>query len=746
MRSVHTSDRAAVAPATQTRATSAAGNHSVRAMLSRAQRGVGNQAVSRHLTSEAQADQVAERVMATQEVPSPASLEPARSSPSVRGGQVLDARSRAFMEPRFGRSFADVRVFTEGDAAASARWMAADAYTVDRSIVFAPGRYAPETHAGRTLLAHELTHVLQQETMAPRIQRQRGRLEPFDARYRLYVSHAGTQYHAEAGDFELSAWDLSHLVREHGFYFIEGAGQRSLITPPEVRRAAHRRGHGGSGVLLPFSADDEQRFSADPVGTVEALAQERLGIRVATVTSASGADRDFTIPAIPPAMTRALAGGGTADGAEARRDAATTPQARTPELAAQRGEQLPMEDMTRADSMSPSELAGMTPADRAAWYVAKLGKYQAQLYASAQRHHIPVQLLAVVILNELADINVLDWAQAGPTATRGSLGIAQIQVTTAITDRLVDPPANAPPPRRTRRGALVPAPLSREHVGQQLQIPQVAIEAAAREIEILLLQMIANRRRLWQQRSDFTAARLRGDEIYDFVGDPTEPLEAREGLLARMVSAAYNSPQIIVSPVPDPSRYRNANIHGNNARLRAMELYRLGLFRTQALPTVPRSRVVEPITSLEFDGATLTVNGTATTSFAALSGVRANNPHSRDRRDHTGADSQDLPLLGPIPSGDYYIDPVEIEHGGFPEAVWGPTRIRIHGTAVTDLRRRLFTNRDGGFFIHQDVRRDGTAGCVGLQSTRDTERLFARIAQTTTRIPLTVTLRAPVRR
>src|SRR5260370_26046343 len=77
-------------------------------------------------------------------------------------GQPLDASTRAFMEPRFGHDFSRVRVHLGGCDAQSARDLNADAYTVGQHIVFGAGRFAPETHVGRRLLAHELTHVVQQ--------------------------------------------------------------------------------------------------------------------------------------------------------------------------------------------------------------------------------------------------------------------------------------------------------------------------------------------------------------------------------------------------------------------------------------------------------------------------------------------------------------------------------------------------------------------------------------------------------
>ncbi|HVZ52508.1 MAG TPA: DUF4157 domain-containing protein [Pseudolabrys sp.] len=79
------------------------------------------------------------------------------------GGAPLDTPARDFMESRFGRDFAGVRVHTDAQAAQSARAVDARAYTVGGDIVFGAGQYAPQTDAGRRLLAHELTHVVQQQ-------------------------------------------------------------------------------------------------------------------------------------------------------------------------------------------------------------------------------------------------------------------------------------------------------------------------------------------------------------------------------------------------------------------------------------------------------------------------------------------------------------------------------------------------------------------------------------------------------
>jgi len=77
-------------------------------------------------------------------------------------GQALDTSTRSFMEPRFGHDFSQVRVHTDTMAAESARAVNAAAYTVGQDIVFGSGYYSPGAGDGQRLLAHELTHVVQQ--------------------------------------------------------------------------------------------------------------------------------------------------------------------------------------------------------------------------------------------------------------------------------------------------------------------------------------------------------------------------------------------------------------------------------------------------------------------------------------------------------------------------------------------------------------------------------------------------------
>lgn len=78
-------------------------------------------------------------------------------------GRSLDPAMRAYMEPRFGHDFSQVRVHTSARAAESARAVNSLAYTVGKDIVFAAGQYSPRSQAGKRLLSHELVHVIQQQ-------------------------------------------------------------------------------------------------------------------------------------------------------------------------------------------------------------------------------------------------------------------------------------------------------------------------------------------------------------------------------------------------------------------------------------------------------------------------------------------------------------------------------------------------------------------------------------------------------
>lgn len=100
----------------------------------------------------------------------PAGVE-SRINTMQTGGEPLSASLRASFEPRFGYDFGAVRTHSGGDAAGAAAAIGARAFTVGDHIFFGPGEFRPESASGRRLIAHELTHTVQQQSGAARATR-----------------------------------------------------------------------------------------------------------------------------------------------------------------------------------------------------------------------------------------------------------------------------------------------------------------------------------------------------------------------------------------------------------------------------------------------------------------------------------------------------------------------------------------------------------------------------------------------
>ena len=78
------------------------------------------------------------------------------------GGQTINEETRSYLEPRFGQDFSDVRIHTGAEADNLNNNLQAKAFTTGSDIFFRDGDYNPNSGDGRELLAHELTHVVQQ--------------------------------------------------------------------------------------------------------------------------------------------------------------------------------------------------------------------------------------------------------------------------------------------------------------------------------------------------------------------------------------------------------------------------------------------------------------------------------------------------------------------------------------------------------------------------------------------------------
>jgi hypothetical protein len=118
------------------------------AQLMRLQRTVGNAGVNELLQRKAETDE---------------EVSPVRELMDGGGGSALDESTRGFMESRLGADFGDVRIHTGSKATEAARSVQAHAYTVGTDVVFQDGQYNPSSTDGKKMLAHELTHVVQQK-------------------------------------------------------------------------------------------------------------------------------------------------------------------------------------------------------------------------------------------------------------------------------------------------------------------------------------------------------------------------------------------------------------------------------------------------------------------------------------------------------------------------------------------------------------------------------------------------------
>ncbi len=149
------------------------------------------------------------------------------------------------------------------------------------------------------------------------------------------------------------------------------------------------------------------------------------------------------------------------------------------------------------------------------------------------------------------------------------------------------------------------------------------------------------------------------------------------------------------------------------------------------------------ITRIDFDGAEAKVSGAVSASYKAISGLMPSK--KTGGVDYTDPKYQDVPDKGPIPEGEYYLNPAEVESnppGKFNTTAWGKYRTRLHETLGTSISRKWSTKRTGGFYLHQDANHNGTAGCIGIWNTSDNKKIHDLIVKNTAQIPVHVKYKA----
>ncbi|MEO7587021.1 MAG: DUF4157 domain-containing protein [Arachnia sp.] len=160
------------------------------------------------------------------------------------GGRPLEPAVRTDMESRLGADFGDVRVHDDAAAASSARAVNAHAYTVGSNVVFQRNTYDPSSTAGRTTLAHELTHVMQQRS---------GPVDGTSAPGGIKVSDPGDRFEREAAanaDRVMASPDASSAVSAAG-----PAVQREEAEDEEPVQ--------GTFVQRTHAVDEEEEQAAD---------------------------------------------------------------------------------------------------------------------------------------------------------------------------------------------------------------------------------------------------------------------------------------------------------------------------------------------------------------------------------------------------------------------------------------------------------------------------------------------------
>ncbi len=203
--------------------------------LLRLQRTLGNRQVQRKLAFGRQADGEA-RVAPTVEE----TIESTRG-----GGQPLDSQVRARMEQAFGFDFGGVRTHTDATAHELNRSVSARAFTTGQDIFFGEGTYDPVSSSGRELLAHELTHVVQQSS--PQVQR------------KLTVGDPDDQYEQEADRVAAEIVNLPELPAVGG---TANAGQAGSAPIQRACSACEEDLRGQAGRL----EEEANQTSRGPAG------------------------------------------------------------------------------------------------------------------------------------------------------------------------------------------------------------------------------------------------------------------------------------------------------------------------------------------------------------------------------------------------------------------------------------------------------------------------------------------------
>jgi hypothetical protein len=210
--------------------------------------------------------------------PTAAGVAPAIVHEVLRSpGQPLDASSRAYFEPRFGHDFSKVRTYADARAAESAAAVNAHAYTVGGDIVFGAGQHAPGTERGKRLLAHELAHVVQQNSSPPAGIVSRKASKNDEEQKKLAVANHKRQQTLVSSLFDearkvvpnsKNPLEADTLFHETVQFVDDGKMNLRIMTPTHYSTDA-KRAHFDTRVLI--NSKQQGDYPADPAATDSGL-------------------------------------------------------------------------------------------------------------------------------------------------------------------------------------------------------------------------------------------------------------------------------------------------------------------------------------------------------------------------------------------------------------------------------------------------------------------------------------------
>jgi len=163
--------------------------------------------------------------------------------------------------------------------------------------------------------------------------------------------------------------------------------------------------------------------------------------------------------------------------------------------------------------------------------------------------------------------------------------------------------------------------------------------------------------------------------------------------------------------------------------------------KKEPMPVADKTKVTE----IRFDGKKIEITATCSPEIiasgnciktaAALSGLTAHHSLNSKGIDYTKPEHQDKSNKGPIPAGTYTLNPSNVEEA--PSAAWGNWRVYLDPGTISKIGYMFGLSR-GGFFLHGDHAKDGTAGCIGIQDPAKEDKIFTMIKQTKTSIKVVV--------